>query len=349
MLTISTNSIRINWESTWWERSDAAADLYERGFVRFVNIDEAIAANREGVIFFNPYRNTNIPNGIILRLLDTAVYTGPVIDPDGNPCKDRRGKEFRECVLLTKLCGQKYTGDEEFALPIRILHKIVREYRDLKTPGKIWMPIGSAAKDIQRVGTTKHIAYLVAQCTMFDTLTDDEKAVYPKYAIKITFLPMVQTHNYECTALCEDFPVQIDWVTKAEADASLVSIDEDELELIDKTSTTIGIPSSITKIRREAFKGCTCFTSIKIPDSVKTIRRNAFEGCTGLSVVRIPKNVTNIEDSTFYGCTGLKSVEMPVGVKNIGKDAFKGCKSLASIVIPSSVTSIGNSAFEECI
>lgn len=265
-------------QGEWWERSDAAADLYERGFVRFE--DFGAAAAQTGVAMReNTNQDTKIPNGIILRLLDTAVYTAPVNDAEGNPRKNERGLEVRQSVLLTKPCGKKHTEDEEFALPISILDKVVFEHKeDLKTLVKRHPATGDAAKEYKSIYSKKQsIANMVAQCTKFETLPNEEKATYPKYAIKITVLPMVMTRNFERTALCEDFPVQIDWVTKAEADASLVSTDE--LDLIDKTKSSIDIPSSIKRIRREAFKGCTSFTSINIPDSVKTIRSNAFVCC----------------------------------------------------------------------
>lgn len=266
-------------QGEWWERSDAAADLYERGFVRFKNFGAAAA--QEGVSMrTNTNQDTNIPNGLIVRLLDVAVYTAPVDDGTGNPRKNpNTGLEVRQSVLLTKPCGKKHTEDEEFALPISILDKVVFEYKeDLKTLVKRWSAAGDAAKEYKSIyNKEKAIERMVANCTKFETLSDDEKATYPKYAIKITVLPMVNARNFERTALREDFPVQIDWVTKDEADASLVSTDE--LDLIDKTKSSIDIPSSIKRIRREAFKGCTSFTSINIPDSVKTIRSNAFCDC----------------------------------------------------------------------
>lgn len=209
--------------SDWQERSEAAANLSSRGFVRFENFGAAAA--QEGVAMReNTNQDTNIPNGIILRLLETAVYTAPVNDAEGNPRKNERGLEVRQSVLLCKPCGKKHTEDEEFALPISVLDKVVFEYKeDLKSLVKRWPAAGDAAKEYKSIYNKKQsIANMVAQCSKFETLSDDEKAAYPKYAIKITVLPMVNTRNFERTALREDFPVQIDWVTKEEADASLV-------------------------------------------------------------------------------------------------------------------------------
>jgi hypothetical protein len=112
--------------------------------------------------------------------------------------------------------------------------------------------------------------------------------------------------------------------------------------------TKLVIPSSVTSIGEDNFKGCTGLTSVSIPSSVTSIGRGAFNGCTGLTSVVIPSSVTSIAPETFADCTGLTSVLIPESVTSIGGDAFLHCAGLTSISIPSLVTSIGDGAFQCC-
>ncbi len=114
----------------------------------------------------------------------------------------------------------------------------------------------------------------------------------------------------------------------------------------DETSVTI--PSNVTSIGYEAFRGCANLTSITIPDSVKSIGTRAFAGCANLTSVTIGDGVTSIGERAFYGCGNLESVTIPDSVKSIGYEAFYCCYDLTSVTIGDSVTSISRSAFEGC-
>lgn len=149
--------------------------------------------------------------------------------------------------------------------------------------------------------------------------------------------------------------------------------------------SSVTIPSSVTKIGGQAFRGCNQLTSVhisdisawckiefdgewanplytahnlylngslvadlKIPQTVTSICSYAFSGCTGLTSVTIPEGVTKIGKYAFSDCSSLTSVTIPEGVTSIGESAFSGCSSLTSVTIPSSVTSIGKYAFYGC-
>jgi hypothetical protein len=121
------------------------------------------------------------------------------------------------------------------------------------------------------------------------------------------------------------------------------------------TITGITIPTSITDIGDQAFKGCKNLTEIIIPDSVTSIGKEAFENCTSLIGITIPNGVTSIESGTFDGCTSLTSVIIGNGVISIksgalefGGGAFYKCTSLTSITLPDSVISIGYGTFQKC-
>ena len=69
--------------------------------------------------------------------------------------------------------------------------------------------------------------------------------------------------------------------------------------LIDRTITSVEIPSSVTSIGAYAFQGCTSLTSIEIPSSVTSIGMFAFQSCTSLTSVEIPSSVTSIGTYAF--------------------------------------------------
>lgn len=114
------------------------------------------------------------------------------------------------------------------------------------------------------------------------------------------------------------------------------------------TAKKVVIPSSVTKVGKNAFYKCTSLLSVVIPDSVTTIGSSAFYGCTSLTSVAIPNSVTTIGGWVFYECTSLTSVTIGNSVAEIGEHAFDGCTSLTGVTIPNSVTTIGDSVFEDC-
>ena len=128
---------------------------------------------------------------------------------------------------------------------------------------------------------------------------------------------------------------------------------------------SVVIPSGVTSVDSSAFAGCTNIETATLPtnaiscipkDSLKTVMINggtsigddAFYNCWRLTSITIPDSVTSIGAYAFYGCTGLTSATIGNSVTSIGDDAFYKCTGLTSITIPDSVTSIGNGAFSSC-
>ena len=120
----------------------------------------------------------------------------------------------------------------------------------------------------------------------------------------------------------------------------------------DEEIVDLVIPSKVTTINRDAFKGCTSITSVKIPNNVTNIGYESFYGCTSLTSATIGDNnnvaSTIIGFRAFSGCSGLESVTIGNNVMQIERNAFEHCTSLASIIIPNSVKSIGSHVFMGC-
>ena len=72
--------------------------------------------------------------------------------------------------------------------------------------------------------------------------------------------------------------------------------------------TDVTIPSDITAIEINAFKGCDNIVNVVIEAGVKDIGINAFMNCKNLKSIRIPASVTSISSSAFYDCPSLESI-----------------------------------------
>ena len=136
--------------------------------------------------------------------------------------------------------------------------------------------------------------------------------------------------------------------------------------------TKISIPSSVTKIEKEAFAGTsllsidltslsssiteiaeglfygTSLTSISIPNSIKSIGKQAFSQCTKLTSVFLPNYIIKIEDQAFYNCSSLENINLPDQISSIGNSAFWACSSLKSIKLPNSLSKIEDYVFLGC-
>ena len=86
-----------------------------------------------------------------------------------------------------------------------------------------------------------------------------------------------------------------------------VSISSSAFE--DQTSIiSVYIPSSMTSIGSNAFKGCSGITNISFfnNSTCEIISESAFEGCTSLFNITIPSSITTIEDLSFNNCSSMQ-------------------------------------------
>lgn len=135
------------------------------------------------------------------------------------------------------------------------------------------------------------------------------------------------------------------------------------------TNSALNIPTSITKIYADTYRGASGLSTAKIPSSVTFMGDNAFAD-SDITDVTIPETVTNmgngvfkessiekveflasmsdINPETFEKCYNLKDVYIKNGVELIGYDAFLDCTSLKEIVLPYTTKVIGEDAFWRC-
>ena len=111
---------------------------------------------------------------------------------------------------------------------------------------------------------------------------------------------------------------------------------------------TMYLPKTIVEIGNVAFSGCNELVELDIPDCVERIGYDAFFNCTGLINIKLPSKLTKIDDFAFYNCSSLTNVVIPDSVVYIGIESFRKCTGLSSVIIPNTVTVIGCGAFSGC-
>ena len=113
--------------------------------------------------------------------------------------------------------------------------------------------------------------------------------------------------------------------------------------------SAITLPSSLTEVGAQAFKGCKKLTRVVLPEGCTAIGANAFTDCPMLESINIVDciKMTSIGDYAFKGCSKLVA-ELPASLEKIGIDAFRGT-SINTAFISNKVTSIGANAFMGCV
>lgn len=85
------------------------------------------------------------------------------------------------------------------------------------------------------------------------------------------------------------------------------------------------IPRDVTKIKPQAFRGCSCIISATIHDGVTSLGEYSFNTCTGMTSIKLPNGISYIPRGMFSGCSNLSNVTIPNSVTNIAYSSFSGC------------------------
>ncbi|MDE6060641.1 MAG: leucine-rich repeat protein, partial [Clostridia bacterium] len=133
---------------------------------------------------------------------------------------------------------------------------------------------------------------------------------------------------------------------------------DDECFQNDKTITKVVLPTTLTEIPENAFRGCTNLKEVVIPGKCTIIKTSAFEDCTALETVRLGQFVDSEHNSigdNYYGtltvagyvfknCKNLKTITMYGGTygETEGEEKYKPIDSMRRL------TTLHTGAFENC-
>lgn len=100
------------------------------------------------------------------------------------------------------------------------------------------------------------------------------------------------------------------------------------------------------KVGQRMFANCSFLQEIRLPSTMTVIGEEAFKGATSLCSVSYIDGVTEIGWGAFEGCIALDDIELPEGLKVIRGKAFKDCENLRAVIIPSTLVDLGSNAYE---
>ncbi len=106
----------------------------------------------------------------------------------------------------------------------------------------------------------------------------------------------------------------------------------------------IKLPSNVTSIAAEAFRGSRRLCEVTLPDALETIGSYAFAG-SGLTSITIPDNVTEMGDRGLQSCTSLTSITLGNSLTNIPDCWAEFCDNLEEVTIGKRVKTIRWRAF----
>lgn len=118
--------------------------------------------------------------------------------------------------------------------------------------------------------------------------------------------------------------------------------------------TSIKLPSSLIKIKDDAFNSMNTLKSLVIDGGAPNLNElgeRSFSGCSNIEELDLSNSkLTSIPEGAFAYCKNLKTIKLPSTITSIGDEAFYNCQSLTSIegLDKCNLKSIGSAAFSNC-
>ena len=179
----------------------------------------------------------------------------------------------------------------------------------------------------------------------FANLTNDNKLVYLRYMDKLKTITFPRTTKEIPRACLNDGSCKIENVIIPDNAERSVDVG---VQAFPQSLKTIKLgevnPNGNSKIKQQAFGGCTNLTSVDFGYGWKEIGTQAFYGCSALKDIVLPEGVEYIRDGAFSGAA-IEAIHLPNTLKVIEKNAFV-CEKLKTITIPASVEKIEAQAFQ---
>ena len=110
--------------------------------------------------------------------------------------------------------------------------------------------------------------------------------------------------------------------------------------LIDRSITSITVPSDVTEIGDGAFHYCRELETVNFTGNIVEIGSEAFSYCLLLNISTLPDSVKIINSEAFSTCKEITTMRLPTSLTNIYSKAFVSCMKLSKIWIPDTCTSI---------
>lgn len=115
--------------------------------------------------------------------------------------------------------------------------------------------------------------------------------------------------------------------------------------IIERTVTTLTLPSDLTKVGDYAFYNCSNLELTSLPSGVAQFGLYAFYGCVKITLSELPDSVTNIGSYAFHRCSSIESISCNGALVSIGNFAFQRCTKLSQIRFPNSRANIVTNTF----
>lgn len=114
-----------------------------------------------------------------------------------------------------------------------------------------------------------------------------------------------------------------------------MELQEDMLDVYKDKIKKIRVSEGITDLGKLGFSNCEDMNieEIILPSSIRKLRKNAFTGCESVKKITLPKRIKKIEEKTFYKCNKLEELVIPDSVEVIEKNAVYQCKALKKVVL----------------